>query len=100
MMLSVSFITFIIYHLSGIPHNTIAATIDCTTEQCKHKHIDCLPNEDCFIECNESESCLGATITCPIEGDCNILCEGGQSCRDTIINATLSNGNFNLRCEE
>eukprot|EP01083_Nonionella_stella_P035536 96960_1 len=75
-------------------------TIDCKTQHCQHTHIDCIANEDCFVLCDEPESCLSATITCPLQGNCNILCEGGESCRDTIINATLQLGNLNLECKQ
>eukprot|EP01083_Nonionella_stella_P214196 771938_1 len=81
--------------------NTYSYTINCTTTPCQDTIINCLPNEDCLISCEETQSCYGTQINCPIEsGDCNIICKGGESCRESIINATLSIGNFNLLCEE
>ena len=86
--------------LSIFHHDTNANIITCTglDSNCHHTEINCLPNEDCFLTCDGTQSCLESTINCPINGDCNIFCRGGQSCRYSVINATHSSGNFNLTC--
>ncbi len=78
---------------------TMADIIDCKLSECHNTIINCLPGEDCFIECTETQSCSGSFINCPLFGDCSIECTGPHSCKYTTINATLSNGNFNLYCE-
>ena len=76
----------------------VAYDIDCTSTNCQNSIIDCLPNENCSISCTKISACIGSTINCPINGDCNIECRGGTSCENVIINATQSNGNFDLQC--
>eukprot|EP01083_Nonionella_stella_P007129 20590_1 len=78
----------------------MAHTFQCTSEQCQNTIINCLPHEDCMVSCADTESCLGSVINCPLNGNCTVFCLGDQSCQDTIIDATSSNGHFNLLCDE
>ena len=76
-------------------------TIDCSSnDRCTNTLIDCLPNEDCLVLCDDIKACTGSTINCPLNGDCDILCRGGESCRDAVFNATVSSGNLNIECQK
>eukprot|EP01084_Bolivina_argentea_P158822 276655_1 len=90
-----------IHHLvtiSFVIDSIQARHIDCSNHQCHNTFINCLPNENCYIPCTETQSCFRSVINCPIHGDCTIQCPNHQSCAYIVIDAALSFGHLNLTC--
>eukprot|EP01083_Nonionella_stella_P290212 987592_1 len=47
--------------------------------------------------CDYGRACYSADIECPLNGDCNIQVNGGQPVMFSIIDASASTGNLNIR---
>eukprot|EP01084_Bolivina_argentea_P083038 150345_1 len=79
--------------------NGKAYTVNCSITDCQTSWINCPPRENCFVSCDDEQSCIGSVINCPVNGDCSIECHGSQSCQDVFIDATLLSGDLNVLCK-
>ena len=86
-----------------IVFNIIKCDIHICDEQgiCEGITIQCLPNEQCIVECTRNWACVNTIIQCPANYECNIKCgyngdistvtqNGQRICQHMIINATQS----------
>eukprot|EP01084_Bolivina_argentea_P046560 85750_1 len=75
-----------------IIHFTNSNNITCSNNGfCEGKQIICNNNEDCYLQCDGTNSCYYSTVKCPINGKCKIYCGiNKNTCDNIIINATYS----------
>ena len=68
--------------------------------ECQNQPVICNQNEDCFIRCDQRNSCWFSSIQCPPNNKCNVHCGiARNSCDDIIINATQSTSLY-IYCQD
>ena len=66
-------------------------------DDCYGQTLNCVPDQDCTIECIGYRSCREVIINCPPSNNsCNILCDGNDACWMSTINASLTYGSLNI----
>ena len=98
---------YIVSHviLSNLSVIIDAGYIDCKSSNCNGDTLNCIDNEDCFIDCGPTftsesandEACQDAVFNCPSNGKCTVVCNDREGCDRATFNAQDS-ASLNVTC--
>eukprot|EP01084_Bolivina_argentea_P077457 140490_1 len=84
--------TYVLLCVLFCPHMSNGNTINCNnTHQCVDNTLQCVQDEDCYINCIGDDVCHSRTIICPYDASyiCYVFCSGIDACfNSTIVNVS------------